>query len=81
MTDGVIKNKAIKRMLEMTDEEMELNLMEVVGLLNRLINGEKLERSELDIDLLFDYKLAVFKASEDIDELKSLLSLVKGGVA
>ena len=75
MTDGV------KRMLEMTDEEMELNLMEVTAILNRLINGEKLERSELDIDLLFDYKLAVLKASEDIDELKSLLCLVKGGVA
>tara|TARA_R110000744_G_scaffold144062_1_gene256084 strand:+ start:555 stop:782 length:228 start_codon:yes stop_codon:yes gene_type:complete len=75
MTDGV------KRMLEMTDEEMELNLMEVTAILNRLINGEKLDRSELDIDLLFDYKLAVLKASEDIDELKSLLSLVKGGVA
>tara|TARA_R110000737_G_scaffold98132_2_gene132356 strand:+ start:227 stop:454 length:228 start_codon:yes stop_codon:yes gene_type:complete len=75
MTDGV------KRMLEMTDEEMELNLIEVTAILNRLINGEKLDRSELDIDLLFDYKLAVLKASEDIDELKSLLSLVKGGVA
>tara|TARA_R110000796_G_scaffold103745_1_gene213185 strand:- start:1957 stop:2184 length:228 start_codon:yes stop_codon:yes gene_type:complete len=75
MTDGV------KRMLEMTDEEMELNLMEVTAILNRLINGEKLERSELDIDLLFDYKLAILKASEDIDELKSLLCLVKGGVA
>ena len=68
-------------MLEMTDEEMELNLIEVTAILNRLINGEKLDRSELDIDLLFDYKLAVLKASEDIDELKSLLSLVKGGVA
>ena len=55
--------------------------MEVTAILNRLINGEKLERSELDIDLLFDYKLAVLKASEDIDELKSLLCLVKGGVA
>ena len=75
MTDGV------KRMLEMTDEEMELNLMEVTAILNRLINGEKLERSELDIDLLFDYKLAILKASEDIDELKSLLCLVKGGIA
>ena len=75
MTDGV------KRMLEMTDEEMELNLMEVTAILNRLINGEKLERSELDIDLLFDYKLAILKASEDIDELKSLLCLVKVGVA
>ena len=75
MTDGV------KRMLEMTDEEMELNLMEVTAILNRLINGEKLERSELDLDLLFDYKLAILKASEDIDELKSLLCLVKGGVA
>jgi hypothetical protein len=79
MTDG-IKNKAIKRMLEMTDEEMELNLMEVVGLLNDLING-KLDISQLDIDLLFDYKVAVFKASEDLDEIKSLLGLVKGGIA
>jgi hypothetical protein len=75
MTDGV------KRMLEMTDEEMELNLIEVTAILNRLINGEKLDRSELDRNLLFDYKLAILKASEDIDELKSLLSLVKGGVA
>jgi hypothetical protein len=79
MTDG-IKNKAIKRMLEMTDEEMELNLMEVVGLLNDLING-KLDISQLDIDLLFDYKVAVFKASEDLYEIKSLLGLVKGGIA